>query len=149
MWDWVPWGWLQSDLASWLAVVIAIMAILFALRKHKYHTELRFTSLKIKEEQISLEVVMSTYSHAPRIDAKAEIKIDGISYPMSLEPIKAPTNFRFAVLNNFQICFTGKYVNTDTLPQSATVDVKVKLSDGSKAKLHEIVTLCVEDNPNN
>ncbi len=56
------WDWLQSDLASWLAVVLAVTAIYFALRKFGQHTELNFTRLHFDSDggPISLEVDLST-----------------------------------------------------------------------------------------
>jgi hypothetical protein len=143
LWQWLQGQWVQSDLASWLAVVLALMAVFFALRKPVQHTELVFTDLRFDLDggQIHLELALATYSHAPRLTAEARLKIGGISYPMKLEPLKAPTNFQFAVLNTFQLRFVGQYVKSKTTPTMAFIDVKVRLSDGSRARLRKQISL--------
>jgi len=94
------WEWLQGDLASWLAGGLAVMAVLFALRKPVHHTELKLLSLHFDSDggPISLELELAPYSHSPRLEAEARLKIGGVSYPLRLEPLKAPMNFQFAVL---------------------------------------------------
>ncbi len=143
------WQWLQSDLASWLAVGIAVIAVFFALRKPSHHTELSLTRLHFDSDggPISLELDLATYSHAPRLTAKARLKIGGIGYPMRLEPIKAPTNYQFAVLNTFQLRFVGQYVKSKINPTAAFIDVKARLSDGSRARLRKQVVLGSDESP--
>ena len=132
------WGqWLQSDLASWLAVVLAMTAIYFALRKGHY-CELIFTDLSFNEDggPISLELNFCTHSHALGMKASARLKIDGIDYPMKLElPIKTPKNFQFATMNTFHIRFSGEYAKREKFPMTASIDVKVRQRDGSRARL--------------
>jgi len=143
------WEWLQSDLASWLTVGLAVMAVLFALRRPTHHTELNYPHLHFNSDggPISLELELATYSHSPRLKAKAKLKIDGVGYPMRLEPIKAPTNFQFATLNTLQLRFIGQYVKSKTIPTTAFIDVKTRLSDGSRARLRTKVDLASDEIP--
>ena len=143
------WEWLQGDLASWLAVVLAVTAIYFAVRKLGQHTELNFTRLHFDSDggPISLEVELSTYSHAPNLKAEARLKIGGISYPMRLEPLKTPTNWSFATLNTFHLCFVGQYVKHKTAPTTAFIDVRARWSDGSRARLRRKIDLERDENP--
>ena len=143
------WEWLQGDLASWLAVVLAVTAIYFALRKPVQHTELNLTRLHFDADggPISLEVELSTYSHAPSLKAEAKLKIGGVSYPMRLEPLETPMNFQFATLNTFRLRFGGQYVKSKTTPTTAFIDIKARLSDGSRARLRNKIVLQSEENP--
>ena len=149
LWQWLQSQWFQSDLASWLAVGIAVIAIFFALRKPSHHTELSLTRLHFNSDggPIDLELELDTYSHAPRLKTKAKLKIDGIDYPMTLEPIKSPTNFQFAVLNTFKLHFVGQYVKSKTTPTTALIDVKARFSDGSRARLRVKIDLETDENP--
>ena len=149
LWQWLQSQWVQSDLASWLAVGIAVMAVYFALRKHGQHTELRLNRLHFDSDGglISLEVKLSTYSHALNVTPKVRLKIGGVSYPMKLEPFNAPTNFQFAALNTFELRFVGQYVKSKTPPTAAFIDVKVRLSDGSRARLRKKIDLETDENP--
>lgn len=143
LWQWLQSQWVQSDLASWLAVGLAVMAVIFALRKPPQHTELNLTRLQFDSDggPISLELELATYSHAPRLTAEARLKIGGTGYPMKLEPIKAPTNYQFAALNTFKLRFVGQYVKSKTTPTAAFIDVKARLSDGSRARLRRQMVL--------
>ncbi len=147
--QWLQSQWVQSDLASWLAVGFAMMALFFALRRIGQHAELTFTDLKFEMDggQISLELVLATYSHAPRLTAEAKLKIGGIRYPMVLEPIKSPTNYQFAVLNIFHLRFVGQYVKSKTPPTTASIDVRARFSDGSRARLRRKITLEFAESP--
>ena len=127
------------------------MAIFFALRKTMQHTELSLTRLHFDNDggPISLELELSTYSHAPKLTAKARLKMGGVDYPLKLElPIKVPINSNISVLNTFPLHFVGQYVKSKTLPQAALIDVKARFSDGSKARLRKKVILESADNPN-
>lgn len=140
IWQWLQNQWIQSDLASWLAVGLAIMAVFYALRKPAHHTELNFTNLHFDDDggPITLEVELDTYSHAPRLVAKVRLKMDGVDYPLKLEqPIKMPTNSNFSVLNAIPLRFRGQYVKSETPPATALIDVKAKFSDGSNARLRK------------
>ena len=149
LWKWLQSQWVQSDLASWLAVGLALMAVYFALRKLGQHTELNLTRLHFDDDggPISLEVELSTYSHAPHLDAKARLKIGGISYPMTLEPLKTPTNWSFATLNTFHLRFVGQYVKHKTTPTTAFINVKARWSDGSRARLRRKIDLKPDEHP--
>ncbi len=128
------WAWLQGDLASWLAVVLAVMAIIYALR-NRQHTELELVHLRFDNNggPIDLELNLTTYSHAARIDATAKLEIDGVRYPLKWEPMKTPMNYQFATVNTIQIRFTGQYEKRNILPKYARINAKAKLSDGSQA----------------
>ena len=142
IWQFLQSQWIQSDLASWLAVGIAIMALFFALRKPTWHTELNLIKLILDTDggPISMELELSTYSHAPRLISKACLKIDGVNYPMKLEsPLKMPTNVQYAILNTFHLRFTGQFTRSKTAPKTAIVDVQAQFSDGSKARLRRKV----------
>ncbi|MFC2059476.1 hypothetical protein ACFLTZ_00370 [Chloroflexota bacterium] len=137
-------------MASWLAVVLAVTAIYFALRRSQ-HTELIFTSLKFEADggPIGLELDLHTYSHAYQVKAKARLKIDGVDYPMKLElPINAPTNFQFATVNTFHLRFSGQYEKRIKIPTTAFIDVKARLSDGSRARLRRNSTLDSSEDSN-
>ncbi len=131
------WEWLQSDLASWLAVGLALMAVFFTLRKPVKHTELSLSRLHFDDDggPISLEVELSTESHAPNFEAEASLKMGGVNYPMRLEPVKTPTNYQFATINTFHLHFVGQYVKSTTIPTTASIKVRAQLSDGSQARL--------------
>ena len=119
------------------------MALFFALRKRSHHTELSLIRLHFNsdEEQISLELQLATYSHAPSLEAEARLKMDGIDYPMKLEPVQTPTNYQYAVLNTFQLRFVRQYVKPKTNPTKAFIDVKARFSDGSQARLRKQIVL--------
>lgn len=151
LWQWLQSQWVQSDLASWLAVGFAVMAVFFALRKPIHHTEFSITKFHFDDGggQITLELELATYSHAPRLTAKARLKMGGIDYPLKLElPIKVPTNSNISVLNIFPLRFVGQYMKSKTSPTTALIDVKAQFSDGSKTRLHKKVTLHYTENPN-
>jgi len=88
-----------------------------------------------------LELDLTTYSHASRLEAKAKLKIDELDYPLIREPINTPTNYRFATVNTFQLRFTGQYEKRSEIPKTAFIDVKTKLSDGSRARLRKTIDL--------
>lgn len=95
-----------------------------------------------------MNVDLSTFSHALRLTATARIKADGIEYPLKLEqPIKAPNNFAFAAVNTFHLHFVGYYVERKIPPTTAFIDVKAKLSDGSRARLRRKITLQMIEKP--
>lgn len=150
LWQWLQSQWIQSDLASWLTVVLALTAIYFALRKLGQHTEISFRQLHFDLDggPISLELDLATYSHSPRMKAEARLKIGGVNYLLKLEPIKAPTNFRFAALNTYHLCFVGQYVKPKAIPKTAFIDVKARLSDGSRARLRMKKDLEIDESPN-
>ncbi len=150
LWQWLQSQWVQSDFASWLAVVLAVMAVCFALRKSRQHTEISNPRLQFNLDggPISLELELATYSHAPRLTAEARLKIGGNDYPMRLElPIKAPTNYQFAVLNTFKHRFVGQYVKSKIDPETAFIAVTARLSDGSRASLRRHIVLHSDENP--
>ena len=137
-----------GDFPPWLAVAIAVIATLFALRKPPIHSELHFSRLRFDDDggPISLEVELTTYSHASRLVATAKLKLDGIDYPMSLEPFKTPVNYGYASANTFKLCFTGEYAKAIVAPKTANIGVKTRMSDGSSARLKKKIPL-VDESP--
>ena len=152
------WQWFlqfaKGDLPSWLAIAIAVIAMLFALRRPGAHTELSMSRLHFDDEggPISLDMELTTYRHAPRLSATAKLKLDRVKYPLKLQPVNSPTNYQFATVNTFHLSIVGQYTKRETLPKMASIDVKARLSDGSKARLRENMPLTpsspsTEDSP--
>jgi hypothetical protein len=141
--------WFGGDFPSWLAVAIALAATLIALRKVAIHSELHFTRLHFDDDggPISLELELTTYSHAPRLDAHAKLKLDRAKYPMSQEPLTTPQNYRFATVSTFDLRFTGTYKKSKVAPKTAIIDVKVRMSDGSRARFKGKMPLVESNDP--
>ena len=148
IWQWLP-QFAKGDLPSWLAVTFAGIAMFLALRKPSLHTELGNVQLQFDSDggPIHLTLELTTYSHAPRLTAKAKVRIGGINCPMKLEPIKAPQNYAYATVNTFDLKFVGDYAKTIKAPKEATVDVRARLSDGSKARLRQRFPLTYDEPP--
>ena len=89
------WGWLlqfaKGDLPCWITVVITVIGVLLVIRfrKQPIHSELNLSRLHFDDDggPIILELEFTTYSHASRLDARAKLKLDGVKYPMKLEPV--------------------------------------------------------------
>ncbi|MBI4321313.1 MAG: hypothetical protein HY675_22710 [Chloroflexi bacterium] len=124
-------------------MVIAVAAMYFALRRPAAHAEIRILNLKFHDEggAIKLDAEMTTYSHAPRLNTKATLKLNGVRHPLQLEPIKAPLNYQFATVNTFQLGFTGHYSKLTPPPKMAVIEIRAKMSDGTKARLHTKIPL--------
>ena len=142
VWDYLP-PFIKGDLPSWLAVIGAVIAMLFVLRKPSAHTELRMIRLHFDSNggPISLELDLTTYSHAPNLSARAKLKLDRVEFAMRPEPVEAPQNYRYATVNTFHLRFLGQYTKHQVSPKMAFVDVKVRFSDGSRARLREKTSL--------
>ena len=79
IWVWVP-QFTKGDLPSWIAVAIALIAVVIATRKPRSYSEINFTSLKFASDggPITLDVEFTTYSHAATLEASTNLKIDGV-----------------------------------------------------------------------
>ncbi len=86
---------------------------------------------------ITLGLNLTTYSHAAQIESRAKLKLDGVNYPMTREPLETPTNYAYATVNTFNLRFTGTYDISRGTPKRDSLDVTAKLSDGSKARFKE------------
>ena len=147
IWKWLP-QFTKGDLPSWIAVAIAVVAILLVFRKPRIHSELHLSRLHVEDDggPINLEAEFTTYSHAARIDARATLKLDGISYPMSFQPLgRGPQNYRFASVSTFHLSFVGEYPKSQPIPKYAVINVKAKMSDGSGAQIREKMPLVPKD----
>lgn len=145
------WLWLlefiTGNFPSWLAVLIASVALYFLIRKPRVHSELNLVQLKVGDDDddeddgdettggpISLALEFTTYSHASRLTASAKVKLNGVSYPMTLQEVKTPTNYGFATVNTFPLLFTGECPKGLQLPSPVFIDVRAHLSDGARAR---------------
>ena len=146
VWKWLP-EFTRGDLPSWAAVGLAFVAVLIAIRRSSIHAELHLKKFQFDEDggPIMLEMEFTTYSHAARLTAEAKLKLDGVAYPMITEPFKTPTNYAHASVNTFALLFKGAYTKSETLPNTASIDVKARMSDGSKARFRRKLSLVASD----
>lgn len=137
MFDWIKSGFIESDLASWLAVALAVVAVIFALRRPQSYTEIRQVELEFDADggKVTLTAILTTTSHAGSLVAKAKLKLGNISVPMvwDSKQFDTPMNWSFAAANTFRLVFTGEYTKQAKVPTEALVDIRGKFSDGSKA----------------
>jgi hypothetical protein len=66
---------------------------------------------------------------------------------MAFEPMETPQNYRFATVSTFELRFTGTYTKSKVTPKKAVIDVKVRMSDGSRARLKMKVPLVESEDP--
>ena len=134
-WDWLP-QFTRGDLPSWIAVAIALIAAFVALRKSPVHSELHIARLHIDDAEgpITLDLDLTTYSHAARLKAQASLKLDGVNYPMTMEPLETPQNLAYAAVNTFHLHFKGTFDTSRPTPKTASIDAKTTMSDESRAR---------------
>jgi len=143
-WTWLP-QFASGPLPAWIGVLIGLVALYFATRKPRVHSELNLLQLKVGDGDdddddgttggpVILELDFTTYSHAARLTATAKVKINGVGCPMILQETERPTNYQFATVNTFHLIFAGECLKGLPLSSPVSIDVRARLSDGSGAR---------------
>lgn len=141
LWELVPDVWqrfVSGDLPSWIAVGIAVAAVIFALRRPQNYTELGNVRIDSDDEGVTkVTADLTTASHAANLNVIARLKVRGVSVPLTLEPIVPRINSDYRAVNTFALVFSGVYPKGKERPKTAgsvQLSIKARMSDGSSAK---------------
>ncbi len=140
--------WLQSDLASWIAVVLAGTAAMLAWKALRRISYIEFDpdwTIQIQNNQVTVQGKVTVESVSSRWEWEGTVTIEAKKIPLVLKRHAV----EYGIANMSEITLTGEYNGFLRKQTNAILRLKVKLGDGKskrfKTRIHLLPTLGKEN----